>query len=85
MLGVGASRFGAAPAELLSPFACSLPIYIQWCTTYVAFRCLGLRRVLLWQQTYMSASSLLFVLYKILEVGEARDGVPDLLPMVPIR
>jgi hypothetical protein len=26
--GAGASRFGAAPAELLSPLACSLPIYL---------------------------------------------------------
>jgi hypothetical protein len=27
-LGVGASRFGAAPAGLLSPLACFLPIYL---------------------------------------------------------
>ena len=33
----------------------------------------------------MSASSLLLLLYETLEVGEARDVVPDLLPMVPIR
>jgi hypothetical protein len=26
--GTGASRFGAAPAGLLSPLACSLPIYL---------------------------------------------------------
>ena len=26
--GAGASRFGAAPAGLLSPLACSLPIYL---------------------------------------------------------
>jgi hypothetical protein len=26
--GAGASRFGAAPARLLSPLACSLPIYL---------------------------------------------------------
>jgi hypothetical protein len=26
--GVGASQFGAAPAMLLSPLACSLPIYL---------------------------------------------------------
>jgi hypothetical protein len=33
----------------------------------------------------MTASSLPFLVYETLEVGEARDGVPDLLPMVPIR
>jgi hypothetical protein len=33
----------------------------------------------------MSVSSLLFLLYETLEVGEARDGIPDLLPMVPVR
>jgi hypothetical protein len=33
----------------------------------------------------MPASSLPLQLYETLEVGEARDGVPDLLPMVPIR
>jgi hypothetical protein len=27
-LGAGASRFGAAPAVLLSPLTCSLPIYL---------------------------------------------------------
>jgi hypothetical protein len=27
----------------------------------------------------------LFLLYGTLEMGEARDGVPDLLPMVPVR
>jgi hypothetical protein len=26
--GAGASRFGAAPTELFSPLACSLPIYL---------------------------------------------------------
>jgi hypothetical protein len=33
----------------------------------------------------MPASSLLFLLYETLEVGEARDGVPDLLSMVLVR
>jgi hypothetical protein len=33
----------------------------------------------------MTASSLPFPLYETLEVGEVRDEVPDLLPMVPIR
>jgi hypothetical protein len=33
----------------------------------------------------MTAASLPFLFYETLEVGEARDGVPDLLPMVPIR
>jgi hypothetical protein len=33
----------------------------------------------------MPASSLPFLLYETLEVGEAMDGVPDLLPMIPIR
>jgi hypothetical protein len=32
----------------------------------------------------MPTSSLPFLLYGILEVGEARDGVPDLLLMVPV-
>jgi hypothetical protein len=44
--GAGASRFGAAPAGLLSPLVCSLPIYLA-VYTYVASRCPGLRRVLL--------------------------------------
>jgi hypothetical protein len=33
----------------------------------------------------MSASSLPLLLYKTLEVREARDGVSDLLPMVHVR
>jgi hypothetical protein len=33
----------------------------------------------------MSASSLPFLLYETLEVGEARDEVPDFLPMVLVR
>jgi hypothetical protein len=33
----------------------------------------------------MTVSSLPFLLYETLEVGEARDRVPDLLSMVPIR
>jgi hypothetical protein len=33
----------------------------------------------------MPASSLPFLLYETLEVGEARDGVLDLLPMVSVR
>jgi hypothetical protein len=33
----------------------------------------------------MSASSIPFLLYETLEVGETRDMVSDLLPMVPIR
>jgi hypothetical protein len=53
--------------------------------TYVASRCTGLRRVLLRQRTGMPASSLPFLLYETLEVGEARDRVPNLLSMVPVR
>jgi hypothetical protein len=33
----------------------------------------------------MTASSLLFLAYETLKVGEARDVVPDLLSMIPIR
>jgi hypothetical protein len=66
----GASRFGAAPAGLLSPLACSLPVYLA---IYAASRCSGLRRVLLEQRTGMSASSLSLILYETFEVGEARD------------
>jgi nucleoside recognition membrane protein YjiH len=33
----------------------------------------------------MPAYSLPFLLYETLEVGEARDGVPDLMHMVPVR
>jgi hypothetical protein len=33
----------------------------------------------------MPASSLPLLLYETLEVEEARDGVSDLLPMVPVR
>jgi hypothetical protein len=33
----------------------------------------------------MVVSSLPFLVYETLEVGETRDGVPDLLSMVPIR
>jgi hypothetical protein len=83
--GACASRFGAAPAELFSPFACSLPVCIQRYTTYVASRCPGLRCVLLRQRTGMTAFSLSFLLYETLEVGEARDVVPNLLSMVSIR
>jgi hypothetical protein len=70
---VGASRFGAALAGLLSPLVCSLHKYLA-----VYYLCRlqmpGLRRVLLRQRTGMSASSLPLLLYKTLEVGEARDG-----------
>jgi hypothetical protein len=66
--------FGAALAGLLSLLTCSLPIYLAIYTTYVAFRCPGLRRVLLRQRTCMSASSLPLLLCETLEVGEARDG-----------
>jgi hypothetical protein len=45
----------------------------------------GLRRVLLRQQTSMPTSPLSLLLYETLKVGEARDGVSDLLPMVPVR
>jgi hypothetical protein len=44
-LGASASRFRAALASLLSPLACSLPIYLA--VYYVASRCPGLCRVLL--------------------------------------
>jgi hypothetical protein len=33
----------------------------------------------------MTASSLPFLFYETLEVGEMRDGVPDLLPIVFVR
>jgi hypothetical protein len=33
----------------------------------------------------MSTSSLPLLLYETLEVGEARDGVSDLVPMVLVR
>jgi hypothetical protein len=33
----------------------------------------------------MPASSLPFMIYETLEVGEARHGVLDLLPLVPVR
>jgi hypothetical protein len=63
----------------------ALSLYIQRYTTYVASKCLGLRRVLLQQQIGMSASFLPLLLYEILEVGEARMWVSGLLPMVPVR
>jgi hypothetical protein len=53
--GAGECGFGAALAGLLSPLACSLPIYLAY-TTYVASRCAGLRRVLLGQRTCMYVS-----------------------------
>jgi hypothetical protein len=52
----------------------SLSLYIYWYTTYVASRCSGLRRVLLRQQTGMSASFLSLLLYETLKMWEARDG-----------
>jgi hypothetical protein len=52
----------------------ALSLYIYMYTTYVASRCPGLCRVLLRQGTCVSASSLPLLLYKTLEVGEARDG-----------
>jgi hypothetical protein len=60
----------------LSFFLClrALSLYIKRYTTYVASRCLGLRRVLLQQRTGIPASSLPLLLYETLEVGEARDG-----------
>jgi hypothetical protein len=83
----GVSRFGAAPAGLLSPLACSLPKCIQRYTTYVASRCLGLHHVLLRQRTGMPASSLPFPSCSMKPWKWGRRGmeVPDLLPMVPIR
>jgi hypothetical protein len=79
----GASWFRAAPTGLLSPLVCSLPIYLA--VYYLCrSRCPGLRRVLLRQRTCMPVSFLPLLLYKTLKVGEARDGVSDLLPMVPV-
>jgi hypothetical protein len=83
--GAGASRFGAAPARLLSPLMCSLPICIWRYTTYVTSRCPGLRRVLLWQRTGMPASTLPVLIYETLEVGRRWRGVTDLLPMVFVQ
>jgi hypothetical protein len=68
----GASRFGAAPAGLLSPLACPLPIYLAvYYLCHLQMR--SLRRVLLRQRTGMSVSSLPLLLYETLEMGEARD------------
>jgi hypothetical protein len=77
--GASVSRVGAALVGILSPLACSLPIY-----TYVASRCLCFRRVLLRQRTCMTA---LFPFWsaKQWKWGRRWMGVPDLLPMVPIR
>jgi hypothetical protein len=78
--GSGASWFGAAPARLLSPLACSLHIYLA--VYYLC--CLQMPRslsCLLRQRTDILAFSLLLLFYKTLEVGR----VSDLLPMVPVR
>jgi hypothetical protein len=75
--GAGASRFGAAPAGLFSPLACSLPIYLYYLCRLQMPRsssCLSLRRVFLRQRTCMPASSLPLLLYETLEVGETSDG-----------
>jgi hypothetical protein len=70
--GAGASRFGATPAGLLSPLACSLPLYLAvyyLCRLYMPRSSSCPLR----QRTCMFASSLPLLLYEILEVGEARN------------
>jgi hypothetical protein len=68
----GASRFGAVPVELLSPLACSLPIYLA---VYYLYRlqmpksssCLSPAT-----NTYVR-SSLPLLLYETLKVRKTRD------------
>jgi hypothetical protein len=79
--GAGASRFEAAPDGLLSPLACSLPIYL------VLYYLCHLQMIRssscpFRQRTGMPVSSLPLLLYQNLEVGEMRDGISDLLSMV---
>jgi hypothetical protein len=65
MSGVGASWFGASPAGLISPLACSLPIYLA-----VYYLCRlqmpNFRRVFIRQRIVMPASSLPLMLYETL-------------------
>jgi hypothetical protein len=72
MPDAGISRFGAAPAGLLSPLVCSLPIYLA-----VYYLCrLQMPRSLscLFPATNSYVRlSLPLLLYETLEVGETRD------------
>jgi hypothetical protein len=91
---------GKEGTRILSPFSdwslVQVPIdlellwlgfFLRLCalSLYVASRCLGLYRFLLRQRIGMPATSLSFLLCETLEVAEARGGVPNLLPMVPVR
>jgi hypothetical protein len=69
----GASWFGAALARLLSPLACSLPIYLA--VYYICRLQMSRSSSCPSPATnrYMSASSHPLLLYETLEVGEARD------------
>jgi hypothetical protein len=87
MSGAGTSRFGAAPAEFLSPLTCSLPKYLAVYYLY-HLQMSKSSSVLLRQRIGLSASSLSLPLYETLEVGEGGRRwmrVSDLLHMVPER
>jgi hypothetical protein len=82
--GAGASRFGAAPAGLLSPLACSLPIYL---VVYYLCR-LQMPRISSCPSTATNRYVRLFPSLPALRnlgSGDARDGGSHLLSMVPVR
>jgi hypothetical protein len=82
--GAGVSRSGAAPTGLLSPLACSLPIYLA-----VYYLCrLQMLRSSSCPSPAMNRYVRLFPFSPALrnfEVGEARDRVSDLLPTILVR
>jgi hypothetical protein len=79
----GASRFGVAPAGLLSPLACSLPIYLA-----VYYLC---RLQMPRSSSYPSPATNMYVCLFLsppalrnLGSGGRGMGVSDLLPMIPM-
>jgi hypothetical protein len=82
--GAGASWFGVARAGLLYPLACSLYMYLA---VYYLWR-LQMPKSLLCASSATNRHACLFPTLPTLwnlGSGEVRDGVPDLLYMVPIR
>jgi hypothetical protein len=74
MSSAGASRFGAAPAGLFLSLRALSP-YVSSCILPMSPPDTQVCRVLLRQRAGMPASSLPFLLYKTLEVGEVLGGL----------
>jgi hypothetical protein len=83
--GAGASQFGAAPAGLFYPFACSFPIYLA-----VYYLCrLQMPRSSSCPSPATNKYVRLFpsshVVRNLESGGDKGCGVSDLLPLVPVR